>query len=262
MASTGPGHTLHVLHRQSQPRPSSQQSHRQAVNALTGAWTCCAFSDVLHVPPPALDTAITASYRRLQITPNPSPSTAASAHSDAWTRCTSLKQRSTRKPCPLDVLRVPQLPLDGTAASGTARIASGHTNPSPSTAANAHPDARTRCTSLGCPWTALLSLLCCALPLVTANPSPNKAAHADLDTGMCCAFLSCRWTALLSPARFGSPQVIPNPLPSTAANVHSDAVDALHIPQLPLDGAAVFAIVRFAPGSSKSLAKQRSTCKS
>ena len=98
MASTAPGHVLDALHHRSQLHPRSQQSHRQTVNALTGAWTCCAFSDVLHIPPLALDPDNTASNRKLQVTPHPSPSTVASAHSAAWRRYASLSCPWTARP--------------------------------------------------------------------------------------------------------------------------------------------------------------------
>ena len=64
------------------PKATAEPSPSTAVNALTNAWPCRQFLEVLHIPPLTLaSAAITASYRKLQVTPNPSPSTAANVHS-------------------------------------------------------------------------------------------------------------------------------------------------------------------------------------
>ena len=82
-ASLAPGRAARsALLESATPKITVEPSPSTAVNALTNAWTCCPFLDGLHVPPlTQANAAITASYRKLQVTPNPSPSTAANVHS-------------------------------------------------------------------------------------------------------------------------------------------------------------------------------------
>ena len=76
------------------------------------------------------------------------------------------------------------------------------TNPSPSSAANALPDARMCFTFLSCPWTVLLSPPLRAIAQVSTDPSPSSAATARSDAWTRCTFPSCPSTLLLlAPAR-------------------------------------------------------------